>query len=122
MFVLVERAKLKKMERRLMAKIDEYIASQKASMEALGAAVGGLAGDIATLNAKVSDLQAVLAEGTMTEAQEAALKEVTDQLAAVTATASALDAQTPPNAPVEPPPPAEEPPAPVEEPPAEPTA
>ncbi len=107
MFVLVERAKLKKMERRIMAKIDEYIASQTASMEALGTAIGGLAADIATLSGKVTDLQTVLSEGVMTEAQEAAMKAVTDQLAAVAATASALDAQTPPNAPVEPPPPVE---------------
>lgn len=113
MFVLVERFKLKKMEKRIMAKIDGYISSQKASLEALGSAIGGLAGDITTLGGKIDALQAALAEGTMTEAQEAAMKEVTDQLAAVTAAAADLDAKTPPNVPVEPPP---------VEPPAEPTA
>lgn len=113
-YLVVERARFKKMEKRIMAKIDEYIASQKASMETLGTALTGLAGDISTLGEKIAALQAILSEGNMTEAQEAAMKEVTDQLAAVASTATALDAQTPPNAPVEPPPPVE--------PPAEPTA
>lgn len=104
MFVLVERAKLKKMEKRIMAKINDYIASQKASMETLGTAISGLAGDITTLGDKIAALQATLAEGSMTEAQETAMKEVTDQLAAVAGTAATLDALTPPATPVEPPP------------------
>jgi uncharacterized coiled-coil protein SlyX len=116
MFVLVERAKLKKMERRIMAKIDEYIASQKASMETLGTAVSGLTGDISTLTDKVSALETLLSQGSLTAEQEAALKDVTDQLGAVAASAMALDAKTPPNTPVEPPPPV------VDPPPAEPTA
>lgn len=87
-----------------MAKLDDYIASQKASLEALGTAVSGLAGDIGTLGDKIAALQATLAEGSMTDAQDAAMKEVTDQLAAVTQSAADLDAKTPPNVPVEPPP------------------
>lgn len=104
MFLLVERAKLKKMEKRIMAKLDDYIASQKASIEQLGTAISGLSGDIDTLSAKVAVLQASLAEGIMTPAQEVAMKEVTDQLAVVAGNAAVLDAKTPPNVPVEPPP------------------
>lgn len=105
MFILVDSSRrLKRMEKRIMAKIDDYVAQQKASLEALGTAISGLTGDIDVLDGKIAELQAALTEGTLTEAQEAAVKAVTDQLAVVAGNAASLDARTPPATPVEPPP------------------
>ena len=98
-----------------MSQIDDFITQQTsfntANSEAIATmsgAVDGLAGDIANLGAQIAALQG--AAGGLTPEQQAALVTITEtssvvssKLAGLSTALAALDALTPPAAPVEPP-------------------
>ncbi len=102
------------METRIMSKISEYIAAQTAfnarigtSIDAATTSVQGLSGDIETLNAKITELQNSV--GAVTPEDQALLDEAQTQGEALAAKVeaaanalAALDALTPPTAPVVP--------------------
>lgn len=98
----------------LMAKFSEYAASQKAfndaqaaGIDAVNAAVDGVAADVQVLNDKITALQN--SQGDVTPEDQALIDELQsagqslkDKMDALSAKATALDAQNPPTVPTSP--------------------
>jgi peptidoglycan hydrolase CwlO-like protein len=93
----VTKSDLEQMGDRIMSKIAEFAAVQKAFNERLSKAVDGLVEDVRALNDKIAELQST--PGEITAEDQALLDELTTMSAAAVEKLEALDALTPPPVP-----------------------
>lgn len=82
-----------------MSRISEFKAKYDAFVARQDTAIAGVKGDLDTLNAKIEALQAT--QGQLTPEDDALLTEIENAADAATQKLEALDALTPPAAPVE---------------------
>lgn len=82
---------------KIMSAISDFAAKVKVHQDAEDAAIAGLTGDVANLNAQIAALQA--SQGTITPADQAFLDGIEARGQAISDKLAALDALTPPVAP-----------------------
>lgn len=82
---------------KLMSAISDFAAAQRQFNTRLGAAIDGVAADVASLNAKIEELQNTV--GDISEEDQALLDELQAQGEAIAARLEAVDALTPPAVP-----------------------
>lgn len=77
-----------------MSAISDFATAQNAFNDRMDAAITGLGGEVATLNAEIAKLQA--SPGTISAADQTSLDALTTRGAAIATKLEALDALTPP--------------------------
>jgi len=90
-------AKILHLEKSIMTKITDFAVAQKAHNDAISTSLDGLAGDIGTLNAKITELQN--SPGQITAEDQALLDELQAQGQALETRIAEADALTPPPVP-----------------------
>lgn len=97
---LATKLDLDRMEIRIMSAISDFASKQNSFNDRIDSAVTGLQGDVAALNAKITELQN--SPGTVTPEDQALLDALQSRGETIAAKLEALDALTPPTPPVTP--------------------
>jgi len=100
MFQYETNTNVRKARKIIMSAISDFATAQNAFNDQIDTAVTGLTGDIAALNAKITELQN--SQGTITPADQVLLDAIQTRASTIATKLTALDAITPPVVPVEP--------------------